>query len=57
MKNFPDLNCLIYKKTHERNMTMKRIYALPIIAALILCGCSKEITVIPQADIPSETAD
>lgn len=35
---------------------MKRIYALPIIAALILCGCSKEITVIPQADIPSETA-
>ena len=56
MKNFPDLNCLIYKKTHERNMTMKRIYALPIIAALILCGCSKEITVIPQADIPSETA-
>ena len=42
-------------------MTMKRIYALPIIAALILCGflcgCSKEITVIPQADIPSETAD
>ena len=37
-------------------MTMKRIYALPIIAALILCGCSKEITVIPQADIPSETA-
>ena len=36
---------------------MKRIYALPIIAALILCGCSKEITVIPQADIPSETAD
>lgn len=56
MKIFPDLNCLIYKKTHERNMTMKRIYALPIIAALILCGCSKEITVIPQADIPSETA-
>ena len=56
MKNFPDLNCLIYKKTHERNMTMKRIYALPLIAALILCGCSKEITVIPQADIPSETA-
>ena len=38
-------------------MTMKRIYALPLIAALILCGCSKEITVIPQADIPSETAD
>ena len=57
MKNFPDLNCLIYKKTHERNMTMKRIYALPLIAALILCGCSKEITVIPQADTPSETAD
>lgn len=57
MKNFPDLNCLIYKKTHERNMTMKRIYALPIIAALILCGCSKEITVIPQADTPSETAN
>lgn len=56
MKNFPDLNCLIYKKTHERNMTMKRIYALPIIAALLLCGCSKEMTVIPQADIPSETA-
>lgn len=57
MKNFPDLNCLIYKKTHERNMTMKRIYTLPLIAALILCGCSKEITVIPQADTPSETAD
>lgn len=38
-------------------MTMKRIYAFPLIAALILCGCSKEITVIPQADIPSETAD
>jgi hypothetical protein len=56
MKNFPDLNCLIYKKTHERNMTMKRIYTLPLIAALILCGCSKEITVIPQADTPSETA-
>ena len=37
-------------------MTMKRIYALPLIAALILCGCSKEITVIPQADTPSETA-
>lgn len=36
---------------------MKRIYAIPLIAALILCGCSKEITVIPQADIPSETAD
>lgn len=36
---------------------MKRIYALPIIAALILCGCSKEITVIPQADMPSETAN
>lgn len=38
-------------------MTMKRIYTIPLIAALILCGCSKEITVIPQADIPSETAD
>lgn len=38
-------------------MTMKRIYALPIIAALILCGCSKEITVIPQADTPSATAN
>ena len=38
-------------------MTMKRIYALPLIAALILCGCSKEITVIPQAETPSETAD
>lgn len=40
---------------------MKRIYALPFIAALILCGflcgCSKEITVIPQADTPSETAN
>ena len=57
MKNFPELNCLIYKNTHERNMTMKRIYALPLIAALILCGCSKEITVIPQADTPSETAN
>lgn|GEM_PF-515670 len=29
---------------------------MSIIAALILCGCSKEITVIPQADTPSETA-
>lgn len=57
MKNFPYLNCLIYKETHERNMTMKRIYALPIIAALILCGCSKEITVIPQTNTPSETAN
>lgn len=38
-------------------MTMKRIYALPIIAALILCGCSKEITVIPQADTSSATAN
>ena len=38
-------------------MTMKRIYALPIIAALILCGCSKEITVIPQTNTPSETAN
>lgn len=38
-------------------MTMKRIYAIPLIAALILCGCSKEITVIPQADTPSETAN
>lgn len=57
MKNFPYLNCLIYKETHERNMTMKRIYTLPLIAALILCGCSKEITVIPQADMPSETAN
>lgn len=38
-------------------MTMKRIYTLPLIAALILCGCSKEMTVIPQADTPSETAD
>lgn len=36
-------------------MTMKRIYTLPLIAALILCGCSKEITVIPQTDTPSET--
>ena len=36
---------------------MKRIYAIPIIAALILCGCSKEITVIPQADTSSATAD
>lgn len=51
------MNCLIYKETHERNMTMKRIYTLPLIAALILCGCSKEITVIPQADTPSETAN
>lgn len=51
------MNCLIYKETHERNMTMKRIYTLPLIAALILCGCSKEITVIPQADMPSETAN
>lgn len=57
MKNFPYLNCLIYKETHERNMTMKRIYTLPLIAALILCGCSKEITVIPQADMPSATAN
>ena len=55
MKNFPDLSCLIYKETHERNMTMKRIYTLPLIAALILCGCSKEMTVIPQTDTPSET--
>lgn len=38
-------------------MTMKRIYALPIIAALILCGCSKEITVIPQTNTPSATAN
>lgn len=36
---------------------MKRIYALPLIAALILCGCSKEITVIPQTNTPSETAN
>lgn len=36
---------------------MKRIYTIPLIAALILCGCSKEITVIPQADTPSETAN
>lgn len=36
---------------------MKRIYAIPLIAALILCGCSKEITVIPQANTPSETAN
>lgn len=57
MKNFPYLNCLIYKETHERNMTMKRIYAIPLIAALILCGCSKEITVIPQTNTPSETAN
>ena len=35
---------------------MKRIYAIPLIAALILCGCSKEITVIPQTNTPSETA-
>lgn len=38
-------------------MTMKRIYAIPLIAALILCGCSKEITVIPQTNTPSETAN
>lgn len=38
-------------------MTMKKICTLPIIAALLLCGCSKEMTVIPQADTPSETAD
>ena len=37
-------------------MTMKKICTLPIIAALLLCGCSKEMTVIPQADTPSETA-
>ena len=36
---------------------MKRIYTIPLIVALILCGCSKEITVIPQADMPSETAN
>lgn len=57
MKNFPYLNCLIYKETHERNITMKRIYTIPLIAALILCGCSKEITVIPQTNTPSETAN
>ena len=38
-------------------MTMKRIYAIPLIAALILCGCSKEITVIPQTNTPSATAN
>lgn len=36
---------------------MKRIYAIPLIAALILCGCSKEITVIPQTNTPSATAN
>lgn len=31
-------------------MTMKKICTLPIIAALLLCSCSKEMTVIPAAD-------
>lgn len=31
-------------------MTMKKICTLPIIAALLLCGCSKGMTVIPAAD-------
>lgn len=31
-------------------MTMKKICTLPIIAALLLCGCSKEMTVIPADD-------
>lgn len=29
---------------------MKKICTLPIIAALLLCGCSKEMTVIPADD-------